>query len=58
MTQLLASMVWLQVPAPAQASAVQASRSSQEVTPQQMPSTQLPLAHAKPWLQEVPFGFF
>lgn len=30
----------------------------QEVVPQQVPSTQLPLAHANPLVQSLPFGFF
>jgi hypothetical protein len=58
MTQLLASITLLQAPAPEHASVVQDSPSSQEAEPQQMPSTQLPLAQAKPCPQVSPLGFF
>ena len=58
MTQLMAAIAWAQVPLPAQASVVQASPSSQDATPQQMPLTQFPLAQVNPLVQAVPLGRF
>jgi hypothetical protein len=37
---------------------VQASLSSQDAAPQQMPSTQLPLTQEKPLIHVMPLGFF